>query len=66
MKCIYTNLEYIDNCIIDIQHVFNQSWTKLFILKFSNLVVIIKFSIEFEAKQWNCLFVGSSNETKNY
>jgi hypothetical protein len=35
-------------------------------MEFSNLVVKIKFFIEFEAKKWKNIFVGLSNEAKHY
>jgi hypothetical protein len=38
----------------------------LLILNILNLVVKIKIFIEFEAKKWKHLFIGSFNETKHY
>ncbi len=35
-------------------------------MDFSNLVVRIKFFIEFETKHWKNLFVGLSIEAKHY
>jgi hypothetical protein len=46
---------------------FNISYN-MYLVNFglSNLVVRIKFSIEFETKHWKHLFAGSYNETKHY